>query len=450
MIQLKAEDFFKEFQKRIEADPQRYYQDYLKVKERVNNSSAIYKGKPVDFLYQPFFLMEKDIKRLEDLTGTLSGILKKVIREYRCNPDFRSYFPFPSLMEKLILQDPGYKNEFPMARFDFFYTFRGEGKFCELNADGSSAMNEARVFQKVIRNSEALTGLEVRDFELFYSWLEALIENYKEFNDGIDDKPNIAIVDFKGEGTVYEFKEFQQRFNERGYKTIICDPGELEYRDGKLYYHDLEIKLVYRRATTIRMTEKADKIEDFIRAYQEGAVCVVGGFVSQIIHNKIIFAILHDEGKVPFLSREERLFIKKHIPYTAVFSYSDQKMVSELVNRKDKYVLKPFDKAASHGVYIGRDYTDKEWQELIDEIKGDNYLMQEFIQIPQLKMATVDRGEIYFEDYGYLIGIFMYNQVLSGLYTRVSRENIIGAIVECFTVPDFVVTEDGDWFAGEC
>lgn len=433
--------YFQQFQNRVESEPQKYYQDYLKVKERVNNSSAIYKGKPVDFLYQPFYLTEKDLQKLEYLTGTLSTILNKVIKEFYNNPDFRRNFLFSPLMEELILQNPGYQQNFPMARFDIFYRFNGDSKFCELNADGSSGMNEVTVLQNIIKKSRALKERETKEFELFDSWLKALLLNYKEYNRGIVDKPNIAIVDFEGEGVIYEFKEFKKRFNEKGYKTIICDPRQLKYRKGNLYYKNIRIDLIYRRATTIRLIEEADSIKDFINAYKDGAVCVVGGLVSQLIHNKIIFAILHDKNKVSFLNKEEHDFIEKHIPETFVFNYYDCELMERIKEEKDNYVLKPFDGAASYGVFAGKDYSEDEWEKIMKDIKDKKYLVQEFVEIPRQNMVTVDtdKGKIYFEKYGYLIGVFLYNQRLSGLYVRAGRKNIIGSIVECFTVPSYIV-----------
>lgn len=441
--QMKANRYFQEFQQIIKEAPRRYYRDYLLAKDKVDNSTAIYKGEPVKFLYQALFLTREDLEELKYLSSTLIRILKKVIQEYRQNPAFRRYFGFPALMEELILVDPGYEIEFPMARFDLFYPFNKNSKFCELNADGSSAMNEVRVLQRVIKESAALAEIGEKDkfrgFELFHSWIDAIIENYKEFNQGIEDKPNIAIMDFEGEGTIYEFKEFQKRFSQRGYRTVICDPRELKYSGGRLFYGDLEIDLIYRRATTVRLIEEADKIRDFIQAYREGAVCVVGGLVSQVIHNKIIFAILHDEEKIPFLDGEEIEFIKRHIPFTRVFDYYNRDLLQEVIADKDHLLLKPFDKAASHGVYIGRDYSEEEWKELLKKAACEDYLVQEFIDIPCLEMASVDDETLHFEKFGYLIGLFLYNQQLAGLYTRAGRRNIIGSIAECFTVPNFIV-----------
>ncbi|MFW5985710.1 MAG: circularly permuted type 2 ATP-grasp protein, partial [Halanaerobiaceae bacterium] len=439
-----SDELFAQFKKKVEQNGERYIKDYQKIKEIVDQSSAIYEGEPVSFLYQPVFYRQQDIEELKEIAGGMVDILKKVIARYQNDPVFRDYFKFPELMEELILVDPGYDREFPMARFDIFYGPR-QAKFCELNADGTSGMNEARVIQMCFHDSEVMKDFAeeyvYQTYELFYSWIDALEENFRQFSgsEKAVENTNLAIVDFSGEGVESEFEEFRQRFEKSGYNTFICDPRELEYKEHSLFYKQQKIDVIYRRATTSRLIERADEIQDLLNAYREGAVCVVGGFVSQIIHNKIIFAILHDQQKVDFLTPEEQQFIAKHVPYTAVFKYSDSELRQKVLDNKDNYILKPQDWYACHGVYAGPDYTLSEWKEIIEEIKGQEYIVQEFCCPPQRKMLTIENGEYCFEDYNVLTGVYLYNHEFNGIYNRAGRENIIGSVVESFTLPAFLI-----------
>lgn len=440
-----AAELFQRFREKVIAAPDVYLKDYQIVKEQVRDSTAWYKGEPVKFLYQPMFFDSGDIQRFRALTQTLTGILRKVIDEYIRNPKFRRLFDFPPLMEELILVDPGYDLYFPMARFDIFYPYSDGFKFCELNADGSSSMNEARELHRILGGSKALTGIKdqfsLYDFELFDTWIDCVIENYKQYNGGVDDRPTIAIMDFEGEGIISEFKVFRERFVRRGYETVICDPRELKYRNGRLYIGDTPIKLIYRRATTVRLVDEAEHIEDFLKAYRDGAVCVVGGLVSQVIHNKRIFAVLHQVDKLPFLDPSEVEFIKRHIPYTALIDQSDVRILSEVVANKDQWVLKPLDQFAGHGVHIGRDYSQDKWEELVSKAACQPYLVQELCHIPQLPMLTIEGNRLFFEPYNYLIGLFVYNEKFSGIYTRAGRKSVIASIAESFTLPNFILKE---------
>lgn len=439
-----AASLFDKFEKMIRANPDLYMKDYYKVKKKVENSSAKYKGKPVKFLYQPMFYTNNDIKRFEYLTSTLTDILNRVIEEYLNNPLFRKKFGFSPEMEELILIDPGYKVKFPMARFDIFYPYNNDYEFCELNADGSSSMNESRVLHNLIKDSRALDKVvdrnKVYDYELFDSWIDTLLKCYKEFNAGnFREQPNIAIVDFEGEGVISEFKVFRERFIQRGYDTVICDPRQLIYKNGKLYYKMKRIDLVYRRATTVRLVDNLHDIQDFINAYKNRAVCVVGGLVSQIIHNKKIFSILHEIKTKSFLTDEQKQFIRKHIPYTRVLDPSDTQLFKYILEDRNNLIIKPADSLGAHGVYIGRECSCEEWERVIAEAHDKSYIVQKLCDIPYRSMPTINEGKLTFQKYNYITGLFMYNQKFNGIYTRAGRKSVIATISECFTLPNFII-----------
>lgn len=445
--------FFKKYPQLFADSSSDYIEDYYDIKDKVRESSAWYHGEPVEFLYQPMLFSKKDIIGFKEIAGALTTILNKTIDEYLTNPDFRKHFQYPELMENLIMVDPGYSCKFPMTRFDIFYHKNNNIKFCELNADGSSGMNESRVLTNLFQDSEVIKDLqqkyEIDTFELFDSWINTVIRNYEEYreNNNVDKPfpPNIAIVDLEGEGVDSEFRVFKRKFENRGYQTVICDPRSMKYIEGKLYYNNMRIDLIYRRVTTSRFVDEAVDAADFISAYKHGDVCVVGGFVSQIIHNKILFSILHDKDKTDYLNEKERNFIKNHIPYTFLLNKADSGQLKEVINNKNSWLLKPCDRFAGQGVYIGRDYSQKEWKKIIDKAKGKDYLIQEFCSVPHKKMLTIEDkkkdGDFYFENYNFILGIYLYNQQFKGIYTRVGRENIIGSIVECYTLPNFIINE---------
>lgn len=422
-----------------------YSREYEGIAREVLNSTEKYKDDQIEFLYQPMFFSNKDIKLFKDLTSQMYGILNKVIEHYLIDEKFRGYFGFSPLLEKLILKDPGYSTAAPIGRFDIFYHHEtGSFQFCELNADGSAGMLEQQELARIFKQSSMIKDFEkdydVLDFELFDSWVSILQSKYIEFSKS-DTKPQVAIVDWLGENPPAEFVEFQKAFERNGCKTIIVDPRWLDYRGGKLYYKDFRIDCIYRRAVTWEVIERAATVKPFLDAYLAGDVCVVGPFRSQIIHNKIVFALLHDEGKTPFLTDEEREFIKEHIPFTAILDKSNKELISSTVENKNSLVLKPMDKYASKGVRIGKDCSTEEWVRIIKEEVQEEYIVQEFCRVPMLPMAFFNKEGIEFKKFKYIIGLYMYDGGLQGIYTRAATRNIIGGIEECFVVPGFVFTE---------
>ena len=108
----------------------------------------------------------------------------------------------------------------PMARYNIFYEEPENFVFCELNTDGSSAMNEDNVLGKLFIQTKAY-----RDFvgqnkavhhDLIEEWVlksTALFEKLKGY------RPNIAIVDFLESGTSAEFEAFQE---DNGQRKRVC------------------------------------------------------------------------------------------------------------------------------------------------------------------------------------------------------------------------------------
>ena len=428
----------------IKSEPEKYYRDYMRVKDEIKHSTAIYKDKPVPFLYHPMFFTEEDIDNFRDIGDTLISISNKVTNKYLESSKFREKFGYSKELEELILIDQGYDINVPMGRFDLFYNDKDNFKFCELNTDGSSAMNEDNEVARLILESQAMKDFgkkyKLENLELINKWVDDIIEIYGKWSQSDDKKPNIAIVDFIESGTSEEFKVFKKAFEDKGYRTVIVDPRDLSYRDGGLFSDDFKIDLVYRRMVTFELLDKIDEIPEFMRAYKEGVFCSVGSIRSQIMHNKIIFKILHDKETIEFLSPEERNFIEKHIPYTGLFT-GDQETFERVLNYKDRYIMKPLDLNMSRGVYAGRDLTQEEWRERLNESFNKDYLYQEFFTPFQRDYVVFNDGELSIEKFGSIVGLFMYNERFAGLYTRVGKESIISGMTSYNTLPNIIVSE---------
>ncbi len=431
----------KEYIDIVKEDEEKYYKDYKKAVDKVAKSNAKYKGKPIPFLYQPMFFTQEDIDSFNDICSTLISIANKVTAKYIESPQYRKKFNYSKLLEELILIDPGYDINIPVGRFDLFYGGPGKFKFIEVNTDGTSGMNEDNIFSKILLESESMKVMKQRYkadyFELIDAWVEESLKIYNKFDKKVD-KPNIAIVDFKETGITAEFEEFKKAYIKKGYKVEIVDPRDLKYVDGKLYFEDMRIDLIYRRIVTVEFIEKSKEIPDLIQAYKDGAVCVVGSLRSQIMHNKIIFKVLHDEDTLEFLSEEERKLIRNHIPITKEFK-GNNGILEEVINNKDKYIIKPTDSFASQGVNTGRDFSQKEWELLVKECWENDYIYQEFIDPYTRPFVVFEEGDLKVKDFKLNIGIHMYNERFAGVYTRISRNNIIFGREGYFSIPNMLV-----------
>ncbi|MDR7871117.1 MAG: glutathionylspermidine synthase family protein [Tissierellaceae bacterium] len=418
-----------------------YYDDYKLTVEKVKHSSAQYKGKPVPFLYHPFFVNDDIVKDFKKISETMMSIGNKVTDRYVEDENFRKKFGFSNWVEELIQIDNGYDINVPIGRFDIFYGDSDNFKFCELNTDGSSAMNEDNTIGKILLETKALQEFgrnhKLNYFDLINTWVDTSIEIYNRYEPS-NKNPNVAIVDFIESGTSAEFEVFKDAYEAKGYNCIIVDPRELEYRGNKLYFEDYNIDLVYRRIVTFELIEKADEIPDFIEAYKDQAFCCIGSIKSQVIHNKIFFKILHDEDTLEILSQEEREFVKKHIPYTGIFG-GNEDVFQMVLNNKDKYIMKPMDLNASQGVYVGKDLSQEEWDTRLKKDFNNEYLYQEFVDSFTREYLVYNDDKFTVEDFGSVVGLFLYNEKFSGIYTRIGQKNIISGVTDYYAAPSILV-----------
>ena len=145
------ESIRRQYQQIIEENFEENYQAALKTKDYLEHSSVAYHGRCVRTLQIPKVFTPEVAEKYGEIVTVTYGIFEKVIREYLENPEYRKLFPFSRELEDLILVPRGYDSLLPIARFDIFYNEEDDSfKFCEINTDGTSAMNEDYVLNQAL------------------------------------------------------------------------------------------------------------------------------------------------------------------------------------------------------------------------------------------------------------------------------------------------------------
>lgn len=419
-------------------------EDASKMRVVLENSSAHYHGFTVHTLYIPNIYTKKDYENLKSAAETTYSILDKVIREYLNNPEYRKLFGFEKKLEDLILRPAVYERTLPIARIDLFYNPETEDfKFCEFNTDGSSGMNEDRELINVFKTSDTFKEFtkthSLRTFELFDSWVREFEAIYNSSSKKTD-KPHIAIVDFISSASNEEFEEFKRAFERAGYSCEICDIYKLQYSDNSLISPSgKKIDAVYRRAVTCDIMLNYDKIRPFIDAAINNDVVLIGDFRTQIVHNKLIFKILRDDMTKSILTDCENEFIEKHIPKTYELTH-DLIHRLNVLNAKEKWIVKPADSYASKGVLAGIEAkSDEEWLSFLSQHMDTDYLLQEYVTPYETKNLDI----LWYKNDDYIsisniTGMFVYNGHLQGLYSRVARTGVISTQYSEMTLPTLI------------
>ncbi len=413
----------------------------LRVREYLLSSSVAFHGRCVQTLHIPKVFSKKDIQAFSRIVDDFYGIFDKIIDNYIKSPEYRRLFPFSRQLEELILADTGYDINIPIMRMDIFYDEDTGGyKFCEINTDGTSAMIEDLELRRAFSYNNLPREFlgEVSEFELFDTWVVSLMQLYRRFKNRKKD-PKIAIVDFLDRAYLPEFEEFIKRFRKYGFCAKICDIRELDYKNGILYDKEGErIDIIYRRAVTVDIMNNIENCQAFLDAYKDNAVMVAGGLRTQVIHHKALFYILRDPQTKRILTNEENSLIEEHIPYTAKMCMADK---DRIIKDKDSYIIKPSDSYASRGVFAGVDCTQEEWEKIIREYENEDYIVQQYCVPYKTENIYLAADKPEFKKYSNLTGLYVYNSVFAGVYSRLSDGGIISSQYNEKSVATFVKKE---------
>lgn len=406
----------------------------------MRRGTATYKGVPIKFGYLPKYFSEEGFRKLKDELEHGWRILERVIEEYLVNPDYRALFGFPEELEEMILRRPAYTTLLPVCRLDIFLNEEtGEFRFCEFNADGSSAMNEnaelCRTYRNTLLYSEMDRKYEQVMFELFDSWVETFLEIWRDAQQADDwpgslsgrgPLPAVAIVDFLEKGSSSaEFEAFREAFQRAGCPAYVAEIRTLRYEGGNLLTEDGHvIDAVYRRAVTSDIMANMETVQPFLAAVRDRNVCLIGDFCTQVVHDKVLFRILHDPRTAAFLREEDNAYIAAHVPYTAILTREEADRPQVRWDR-DRWILKPRDSYGAHGIYPGRLMSLEEWQAQLDARADTDYILQEFVTPYRTENIFFGEEEPAWKSFSNMTGVYLYGGRLAGIYSRASVTPII-------------------------
>lgn len=440
-------EFTQDYIQRALAEPRRFGADAQNMLETSEETRRLYHGIVIPMTYQGIFFPEETVHLFEEIIATMVSIGRKITAEYVKNPDYRPGFHFDAKTEDLILIDPGYDIPVPVGRYDIFYNGGTDFKFCELNTDGSSAMNEDRVLGGLLSETELFRAMaedwDIQPFSLFDTLVSRFLTRYRALTGR--DCQSVAIVDALEKGTSLEFEVFCDAFRRAGVSAVIADVRDLTYTGGRLWAPQedtaerLPIDLVYRRLVTSDYVALADAAQPFEQAYRDRAFLSFGSFRSQVMHAKTIFSMMHDPRTQAILSDAENAFVAAHVPWTKDLVSEEDK--ARVIAEKDAFILKPYNSYASQGILLGREHEPREWAQIIRDLPLDRYIYQEYVDVDPTPFVELnpETGALEETRLGHVIGLFLYDEAFAGSYTRVGRHGLISGARPYYSAPAFVV-----------
>ena len=422
--------------------------------EGLERARLIFGGRRLSPYLRPHFVTAADFDRICSICETVWSAIQKVKEAAIQDESIIDELGLTQIERELIAIDPGYKAVSPTARLDSFLTDNSYS-FVELNGESPAGIAYADAAYDIFSSLPVMKRFaqeyEVKALYGRKYMLEVLLDSYEEFlGRKPDRKPSIAIVDLADLPTKTEFELFKEFFEQSGYSAIISSPQELEFSNGRLRKGDFEIDIVYKR---LLLNEYLPIMLDYpalLNAYRAGAVCMVNSFRSKLIHKKALFAVLTDKRHEALFSPTEQSTISAHVPWTRIVKDEETDHFGKSINlldfasrNRDKLVLKPNDDYGGHGITIGWNTNETQWNEALQAaLANADYLLQERVPTARETFpALTEDGKIEFAEQLVDLDPLLFNGKVGSAFTRLSFSELANVTSGGGMVPTYIVKE---------
>jgi hypothetical protein len=364
----------------------------------------------------------------------LSQVLDRFCDAYAEDERLRDELAVPPAEDALIRLDPGFSRPLKICRLDAF--LQGyEVKFLEFNADSPAGIGYTDVLYEGLRRAIELPRVSA-EFETAYTpmlpvLVETLLDAYRELRgerSDLPETPRLALVDVEGSPSVPEFRIICNAAKAAGVEALHATLDEVTYDGSLLRVQGEPVHLVYRRALLEDLPEG-----DLIAAARDRRAAVVNPFRARVANNKKLFALLADERFAHLVEPDERRAVEETIPWTRVLregraAYGDWvvDLLAFVSDNRERLVLKPASDYGGHGVSLGMETPQAEWDRLIEEHspQGD-YVVQEYVPVPEEMFPAVEDGHVQMRLKRFNINPFGLGGRYAGMITRISDKAVI-------------------------
>jgi hypothetical protein len=261
--------------------------------------------------------------------------------------------------------------------------------------------------------------------------METLLSAYRELREersDLPETPRLALVDVAGSPSVPEFRIICAAARAAGIEALHGTLDDVRYDGSVLSVQGEPVHLVYRRALLEDLPEG-----DLIAAARDRRAAVVNPFRARVANNKKLFALLGDPRFAHLVEDSEKQVIAETIPWTRVLQegragYGEWvvDLLAFVSDNRERLVLKPASDYGGHGVSLGMETEQGEWDRLIEEHHGQrDYVVQEYVPVPEEMFPTVEDGHVHMRLKRFNINPFGLGGRYAGMITRISDQAVI-------------------------
>jgi hypothetical protein len=248
--------------------------------------------------------------------------------------------------------------------YDFHLTSAGP-KLIEINTNAGGALLNVALIRAAYACCDSVAQLMTgpNDAATEQRILQMFLE---EWRNARGDRPleRIAIVDEAPEDQYLypEFLLFQRLFESHGISAVIADPGELDFRDGRLHHAAGAVDMVYNRLTDFYFDAPGHAV--LRDAYLKGAVITPNPREHALYANKRNLALLSDSTGLEAWDVAPDLVevLRRGVPATEVVR---TEAAERLWRDRNGLFFKPVSGFAGRGSYRGAKLTRRTFEQIL-------------------------------------------------------------------------------------
>ena len=408
---------------------------------------VVFDGHTIPFVLMPHFVSPGQVRRIRGAVARLTRVLDRFCDAYPSDARLREELAVPDAEDALIRIDPGFPRPLRICRLDAFLSGY-EVKFLEFNADSPAGIGYTDVLHDGLRRAIDLPRVAA-EFDTAYTpmlpeLVATLLDAHRHVrarHPDLPEQPRLALIDVDGCPAVPEFRIVCRAAEDQGIEARIGTPDQLGY-DGSLLHLDGEpIHIVYRRALLEDLAEG-----DLLAAVRDGRVACVNPFRARVANNKKLFALLEDPRFAHLVERDEREAIAATIPWTRILrdgrvTYGEWvvDLLQFVSDNRERLVLKPASDYGGHGVALGIETAQGEWDAIIEErAPRSDFIVQEYVPVPEEMFPTVEDGHVQMRLKRFNINPFGIGGSYAGMITRISDRAVINVTAGGGLLPSVV------------
>lgn len=366
-------------------------------------------GRLVCPVLRPHLVTRRQLAAMGKAAETLYSAMERMRQLTISTPSLLNRMEMLPGERMLAMLDPGYPH---LAVTSMLETQLQNGSFRFVDAFGDGPVGVvyndslSEIFFDAPPVKELRKKLKLTKTQGMKRLLQSLLTAYKV--SGKKKFPCIGIVEFRPpfKNTPSQESELLAEFFRRsGYPTESVTPEQLDYRNGALCRGDFQIDLVYRKVSAQEFLVRFDLTHPLVRAYREGATCVVNSFRTELVQKKAMFSLLTDESVTERFPAAERKAILDHVPWTRTVAAAKTKFKNKMVDlpefilqNKKKFILKPNDPTTDLHSYNGSETEDAAWERAVKTALRSPYVVQERTEPVRDTFPVLTNGVLSFRE----------------------------------------------------